>query len=254
MVSPKFIPADPKDTTLLKKIVAERAGRRGCCTRLISTLDGLLAGDPIDLDPINASTSELKRQRDSILELDTSIVEILDPDSFELEFAESSELQVKISLVLTRCEKVLDKPRQSQPKQTTKNIHDDVRLPRVNLIKFSGDPLTYSKFWDLFKTSIHDRADISTIVKFQYLMTQVEGEAEQLLSGFDNTEAQYQEAIELLTETYGKKKNLIRARLSSLFDLPQPEATSKSLSDFRSLYEGHIRALSSLGCDVTNSG
>ena len=68
------------------------------------------------------------------------------------------------------------------------------------------------------------------------------------------TQQEYGEAIALLTSTYGKPKILVQARLHALFDIKSPQANSASLSEFRSTYEGHIRALKSIGCAVDAAG
>ena len=121
-------------------------------------------------------------------------------------------------------------------------------------MEFSGDPLQWPKFWDLFRNSIHNRTDLSGATKFYYLITQLKGEAEQLMQGFDHTDGEYDEAVKLLTETYGKTQRLIQARLHALFDLDLPQANAKDLCQFRSLYEEHLRGLKSLGADIDNAG
>ena len=82
----------------------------------------------------------------------------------------------------------------------------------------------------------------------------MEGEAARLLAGLHNTAAEYDEAIDLHQKTYGKEKLLIQAILNALFDMASPEPTSISLSDFRSTFEGHLRALKSLNCDINAAG
>ena len=109
-------------------------------------------------------------------------------------------------------------------------------------------------FWDLFSASIHSRGDLSKNAKFHYLVSQLEDEAPRLLSGFDYTAEQYDEAVDLLKTTYGSKRLLIEARLNAIFDLEAPLPNSKSLSKFRSNYECHLRSLSSLGANIKESG
>ena len=82
----------------------------------------------------------------------------------------------------------------------------------------------------------------------------MEGEAARLLSGFDNNDNEYEQAIQLLTQTYGKKKILVQAHLNELFDLKTPLPTANGISDFRASFEGHLGALQSLGSNITESG
>ena len=113
--------------------------------------------------------------------------------------------------------------------------------------------LDYS-FWDLFRTIIHKRTDIKVPDKFHYLIFQLQGEAANILSGFDHIENSYQEAVELLITTYGKPKILVQAHLSALFDLESPQPTAADLSNYRVLYEGHLRALHILEYNITDFG
>ena len=129
-----------------------------------------------------------------------------------------------------------------------------VKLPNIKLGKFTRNPLEWNTFWDLYKTSIHDRTDIGSPAKFHYLISQLEGDAVHLLSGFDHTINSYQEAIDLLQSTYGNKNLLIQTLLNSIFVMESPLPTSTSLSKIWSLYEGHLRALQSLGSNITEAG
>ena len=81
-----------------------------------------------------------------------------------------------------------------------------IRLPIMMLKCFHDNPLEWHSFWDLFETSIHYLSDNSEPDKFYYLLSQPEGEAALLLSEFEQTKENYQEAVELLKSTYSKKK------------------------------------------------
>lgn len=80
-------------------------------------------------------------------------------------------------------------------------------------MKFDGNSLQWQKFWDLFRSSIHERDDLSRATKFHYLVTQLTGKAEQLLTGFGHTDLEYLGAVDLLRETYGKPQRHIQARI-----------------------------------------
>ena len=53
---------------------------------------------------------------------------------------------------------------------------------------------------------------------------------------------------------YGKPKRIIQAHLHAIFYLKLPHATSLDLSQFRSVYEGHLRGLKTLGVNISESG
>ena len=118
-----------------------------------------------------------------------------------------------------------------------------MKLPSITLKKFGGDPIEWPAFWDLFRTSIHDRAELGAAAKFHYLVSQLESDAAMLLADFYHTETGYSEAVALLHSTYGKPKLSVQARLNAIFDLEPPLPTPQSLSRFRSQYEGHLLSL-----------
>ena len=70
--------------------------------------------------------------------------------------------------------------------------------------------------------------------------------AANLISGFNQTAKEYEEAVKLLTSTFGRPQLLIQSRLWAFFDLKSPLPTAKSLCEFRSTFEGHLLALKSM--------
>ena len=96
------------------------------------------------------------------------------------------------------------------------------------------------KFWHLFFSSIDERENCSGASGL--ITTQLSGEAEHFLVGFDNTGLEYVEAVRPLRETYEKPQRMTQARLHALFDLQPLQANDAQLSKFRSQYEGHLRS------------
>ena len=233
-----------------------RGGHRARATMLINALDTALSTTPLERSVVIWNSTELERQKSSILQLDANILDLATEEAaMTAEILESSESIMKIDLILQRVSATLNQPR-IEDRQASPRVVDakNVKLPNLVLHKFSGDPLNWLKFWDLFRTSVHERTDLPAPVKFQYLVAQLEDEAEQLIAGFNLAEEEYEEAIDLLKSTYGQKKLLVQARLNAIFDMESPIATVKSLSDFRSTFEGHLRVLKTLCMDVDQSG
>ena len=234
----------------------KRAGHRACATTVINAINTELAKPNPTLETIQGYATELERQRDTILELDEKVSDKIDADSLENDIKEASSVMIKISLCISKAFNFQKQHTNTslEDRQSQAHANRSVKLPQLTLIKFSGEPLDWLNFWDLFRTSVHERQDLPAPVKFQYLVGQLEGEAARLIAGFNHTALEYEEAIDLIQETYGKEKILINARLNALLDIKPPEATVQSLSDFRSTYEGHLRVLKSLKLNVEDSG
>ena len=52
-----------------------------------------------------------------------------------------------------------------------------VQLPKLTMSRFKGELTKWNSFWDSFNASIHENNDISTIDKFNYLNSLLEGNA-----------------------------------------------------------------------------
>ena len=182
-----------------------RGGHRGRCTTLITKLNSSVLNPNCDKDELEVLLSELERQKGLILQLDSQILPLLDDEGLQSqEISDSSDKMMKIDLAIHKTRKFL-KSKSLEDQQATGSCgKGPIKLPHLTLIKFNGDPLTWTQFWDLFRTSVHERRDISPAVKFQYLISLLEGKAASLISGFNYSESEYSEAIDLLKETFGQ--------------------------------------------------
>lgn len=235
----------------LNQLRQQRGGHRAQSTKLSQQITTQLEEETACIDTLELLRDELSKQQSLILDLDSEILSHLTGDAVNTEISHTSDQRIKVNLTLKKVEKRLATKSTSN---ANTSLAKSVKLPNITLKKFSGDPLQWSSFWDMFRTSIHERSDIAVPAKFHYLISQLEGEAAKLLSGFDNNECDYLEAVNLLETTYGRKKLLIQARLSALFDLSTPSATVDGLGEFRSNYEAHLRSLKSLGSNTDEAG
>ena len=227
-----------------------RGGHKTQVRRIIGNINEELLKDEPSNEILLNYQGELLRQKKIIQNYDEAILRTIEDDqAIENEISTSSDFMILMDATNRRINRTTSNVNYSNRTESLA-----VKLPNIKLMKFTGDSLQWTKFWDLFKSSIHERKDLSGATKFHYLVSQLEGEAEQLLAGFDHTDNEYQEAVSLLTETYGKHQRLIQARLHALFDLENPKVNATDLSKFRSLYEGHLRGLKTLGADIDAAG
>lgn len=235
-------------------LTQRRGGYKAQLTRIFEKVNGEINGDK-NRTNLESYRHELSRQQEMIGALDSQILEEQsDDEDVAREIENSSELRMKIDATMRRITVTLNELDRAGGTRPPVNAESSVKLPFIKLLEFSGNSLDWQKFWDIFRSSVHNRNDISGATKFHYLVTQLKGEAEQLMAGFDHTDAEYDEAVALLQSTYGKTQRIIQARLHALFDLQSPKTNSTDLSKFRSLYEGHIRVLKFVGADVDAAG
>ncbi|XGW25488.1 hypothetical protein V3C99_006703 [Haemonchus contortus] len=79
-------------------------------------------------------------------------------------------------------------------------------LPRLQLPRFSGKRQEWDSFWATFKSSIDDQP-ISEMMKFNYLLQSLVGEARQTAAQFEVIEENYPIVIDLL------KRNMAQTAL-----------------------------------------
>ena len=72
------------------------------------------------------------------------------------------------------------------------------RLPKLVLPTFSGDPLKWQCFWDSFSAAVHNNPNLTGAQKLNHLRTQLQGDAADVIGGFQLTDNNYVHSIELL--------------------------------------------------------
>jgi hypothetical protein len=135
------------------------------------------------------------------------------------------------------------------------NISVKPKLPKLTLPKFKGVVTMWNTFWDSYESAIHTNDDISPIDKFNYLNSLLEGPALRAIQGLTLTSANYNAAIEILNQRFGRPQQIVTAHMDELLKI-QPCATDK-LSALRFVYDKisvHVRGLTSLGISTEQYG
>jgi len=122
-----------------------------------------------------------------------------------------------------------------------------IRLPKLTLPTFSGDPLQFQMFWDSFEAAVHNNVDLTGAQKLHYLRAQVLGDAAQVIDNFPLIDKNYTHSVDLLKKRFGQPYKLVNAHMDALMNLPKPVNNLTSLQTFHDKLESHMRALQSLG-------
>ena len=130
------------------------------------------------------------------------------------------------------------------------------KLPKLSLKKYDGTLTTWTPFWDAYKTAIRSNHSLSSVEKFTYLQTLLEGKAKEAISGLSLTDANYTAAIGILERRFGDKELIIAAHMDKLMSL-EAVHSDYHIADLRRLYdrtESSIRALDVLGVKAESYG
>ncbi len=124
-----------------------------------------------------------------------------------------------------------------------------VKLPKLQLKKFDGDPTSWQQFWDSFNCAVHENTALSNIDKFNYLLGLLESTASQAISGLSLSGDNYSEAVKILKDRFGNKQLIISKHMDKLLRLPSISSV-RDVKGMRSIYdsiESNVRSLKSLG-------
>ena len=117
-----------------------------------------------------------------------------------------------------------------------------VKLPKLNLKRFTGEPLEWKSFMETFDAAVNSRPNLSNIEKFTYLKSFLEGIALQAIEGFPLTSENYIRAWNLLIERYGNPQLVISSHMNNLIKLEK--VSGANVKELRTLYDKVTRTIS----------
>ena len=99
-----------------------------------------------------------------------------------------------------------------QNQATPSTSQAKAKLSKLILTRFRGDVTKWVSFWDSFKSAVHENPEISSVNKFNYLNSLLEGPASRAIQGLALTEDNYNSAIKILQERFGRPQQIILAQ------------------------------------------
>ena len=171
------------------------------------------------------------------------------------EVLESEEYTARVTSCIVRLESLVNKSEiqviNTAPAVETLHISPTqirAKLPKITLQKFRGNVTNWNPFWESFKAAVHENNSISKVDKMNYLFSYLEGAAARSVQGLTLTEANYDAAIAILEERFGRPQQIIAAHMDELLKV-QPCSNERS-SSIRFVYDKirvHVRGLEALG-------
>ncbi|CAB3993299.1 Hypothetical predicted protein, partial [Paramuricea clavata] len=136
------------------------------------------------------------------------------------------------------------------------SVKQNVRLPRLNLKHFKGDPIKFQSFWDSFEITIHNNENLSDVSKMSNLISLLEGPAYSAVAGLSLTSANYKSAVDTLKERFGCEEVVISAHMDAPLKLPGAN-TNSDTKKLRRIYDEvqqHVRGLKAVGISSKQYG
>lgn len=125
-----------------------------------------------------------------------------------------------------------------------------MKLPKLTLPHFSGNPIKWTAFWDSYESAIHSNDELSEVDKFNYLHSLLEGSAFEAVRGLTLSAANYQDAIGIL-KRFGNCQLILSKHVETLLNI-DPVMSDQNMKGLRRLYndvEANTRSLKALGVE-----
>ena len=205
----------------LGRLTLIRRGHRGILTKLIKEIDALLEPAEPEIDQMKIISEQLEGKLKVFSNLDSDIVALCPEEDIEREIEDTESITAKIIGAKRKIDEALKKENSHtrspvRPSVSGEAIAVKPRLPKLTLQKFCGDITTRSAFWDSYISAVHDNKGIAVVDKFNCLSSLLEGPAHRTIQGLTLNEDNYEAAVQLLQERFGKPKHIIYAHMEEL--------------------------------------
>ena len=278
----------------LQRARAKRAGNRAVITKLTKEADNIIKegqehGLPFSLSKTNrlhTINAMLEEKISIVKDLDEQVLSRCDVGEIEKEIEDSDEI-LSCVLDIQRCisQQLSATPVLSAHQNTSSTVVEEPvpaasglnqatpgispgtaafqsshhqtqsKLPKLVLPKFRGDATKFRTFWDSFESAVHKNPGLSKIDKFNYLYSLLESVALRAIQGLTVTDANYDAAINILNQRFGKPQQIISAHMDELLKIPA--CNGDKPSQLRFVYDKvsvHVRGLEALGVDASQYG
>ncbi|XP_052895596.1 uncharacterized protein LOC128302785 [Anopheles moucheti] len=122
-----------------------------------------------------------------------------------------------------------------------------LRLPKIGLPSFDGDSTKWLSFRDRFVSMIDSSAEIPTIMKLQYLLSSLKGEAALLFEHTTLIADNYASTWAAMLKTYDNPRMLVRQYLRKIHHLPAVKSESaEELAHLVVEFKRHVDGLEKL--------
>ncbi|XP_035233960.1 uncharacterized protein LOC118205787 [Stegodyphus dumicola] len=128
-----------------------------------------------------------------------------------------------------------------------------INLPKLHVEPFEGNLEKFQEFRSQFDNAIHSNERLSKVDKYNYLKAFLKGPDLISIQGLLVSENNYDLAVELLKERFGKKEIIVRSHINHLLNL----SAVKSASYLKQLYdtiEIQLRGLQTLAVELNSYG
>lgn len=234
-------------TTLIRK----RTAAKGWLSRCIGkTHEAMAVEQEADQELLLSLKNDMESRLKAMDELQSEVEVLFTTDEEMMEDIEKAALfRDSVTAVLTNlCKALRQMEQETRPSTGSASGAKAVKLPKIDLPKFSGDVLNWMPFWESFQSAVGS-ADLPGVRKLTYLRSLLQGEAKRCIEGLPLSGSSYQASCKILEERFGRKELVIFSHVQKLLEVksstsgPADDALQRLVDDLLV----HIRSLEALG-------
>ncbi|GBM18627.1 hypothetical protein AVEN_263859-1 [Araneus ventricosus] len=241
----------------IEKLLRKRNTIRTLVTNIVQEAEELLNNSELDIDLLEELLVKLKQKECQLKEINDQVEKLIDVSSIETEILDSEEFNDKISKCIRKINRKLKpnivKNPESQREIESKDRGFNVKLPKLTIEKFTGNPQEWTEFWNSFETTIHENNVLSKVEKFSYLKMYLSGKALNVVSGFELSNENYDNCIKILKDRFGRKDVIVSSYMNKIINI-EPVKNSSNLNALRRLYDDLITSVRNLDAMSVTSG
>ncbi|XP_031349764.1 uncharacterized protein LOC116175670 [Photinus pyralis] len=258
-----------------------RKSYRSQLTRLVNTVDEVLQDESVSVDDIAVLRERIEGLKASLKDLNNKLAPSFKEEQFEDECKKIVEYEDAATKAIAQLRRRIQSDvhlreelhqelddaasgsDSTHPKRSSNvgnnqksNYQRTVRLPRIEIAKFSGDVSLWPEFWEQFNVAIHQNNTLDNIAKFAYLKSYLTGKALITISGLASGKNTYDNALELLKSEYACTEKIIDTYVQKLWSMPQLKHDKDTFA-LRTLFNTVttiIKSLSTLGISADQYG
>ena len=152
---------------------------------------------------VTSTIDIIKKKAAVVKNLEEEIVDITTDDSLLEEMVnEGMTFEIYCKEQLTILAKYSEKVKKKNH-QKYEDKSRNVKLPKLEIKKFSGEPTAWMTFIDSFEATVDRSTNLSDFEKFNHLLSHLEKDTLHIISGMPITNANYKKVLELLRNRFG---------------------------------------------------
>lgn len=242
--------------TKKEKLIAKRTNAIRALQYHVNAVNELDAKSPkalsyaeITWPLIESSYEKCKKFTELLEDLDD-----FDDDDLELDEQKVREIYVPMA---TKLKEILNETINSSHANTsTSSNHNeslhDLKLPALEIPKFSGKFEEWTTFYDTFSTYV-DQSSIPKVNKMHYLKKSLTGTAYKMIQNMPASDANYEIAWNLLCDRFHNKRAIVNSCLRMLMDQePLSKPSSYKIRELIDTTNQAIQCIETVGVEVEN--